>query len=66
MGPKAHSKAQNMDVPEDGPEKAVAAVLPMIMHPREEHLGPADLDSITSMLQQCPHFQCDLSKRWDK
>ena len=38
----------------------------MSIHPREGHLGPADMDSITGMLQQCLHFQRDLSERWEK
>ena len=66
MGPKAHSRAQKMDVAEDGLKEGAAGGLPLIMHPRKEHLVPAEMDSITGMLQQCLQFQHDLGERWDK
>lgn len=66
MGPKAKAKAPRMDVAEDGLEEGAAGGVPVIIHPRKGHLRPADMDSITGMLQQCLHFQHNLSERWEK
>ena len=46
-----------MDVAEDGLEEGAAGGLPLILHPAEENLVPADTDPSTAMLQQCLQFQ---------
>lgn len=47
-------------------EEGAAGGLPITIHSRKEHLGPSDTDLVTGMLQQCLHFQLDLSERQDK
>ncbi|XP_078020631.1 uncharacterized protein LOC144459818 [Epinephelus lanceolatus] len=61
MGPKAQNRAQKTDVVEDDPEEGAAGGQPVTIPPL-----PVEMDSITSMLQRCLEFQCDLSERWDK
>ncbi len=53
MAPKTNPKAPKVDFVEDGPEEGAAGGQPMVLHSREEPMGPTDMDAITNMLQQC-------------
>ncbi|CAJ1078491.1 uncharacterized protein LOC126384335, partial [Xyrichtys novacula] len=65
MGPKAQAKTPRGEAVEDCPDEGAAGES-RILRPREAHQGPPEMDSINSMLQQCLHFQHDLSERWEK
>ncbi|KAI3377106.1 hypothetical protein L3Q82_000303 [Scortum barcoo] len=66
MGPKAQTKVTRTEVVEDSPEEGAVGGVPVSIHHGEDPLGPAERDSITGMLQQCLHFQRDLSERWER